>query len=156
MKITLLAVGKTREAYLKEGQNEYLKRLFRYVPFEYRELPDVKGKNLKEEQIREKEAERIIRSIPAGDRIILFDERGEQYSSEGLARWLQRQMMEGSRNICLVIGGPYGFSSRVRKAADQELSLSRLTFSHQMVRLIILEQLYRAFTILKGEPYHHS
>ncbi|HDR89895.1 MAG TPA: 23S rRNA (pseudouridine(1915)-N(3))-methyltransferase RlmH [Bacteroidetes bacterium] len=156
MKITLLAVGKTKEAYLKEGQNEYLKRLFRYVPFEYRELAEVKGKNLKEEQIREKEAEHIMRSISPGNRIILFDERGDQYTSEGLANWLQHQMMEGNRNICLVIGGPYGFSSRVRKAADQELSLSRLTFSHQMVRLIILEQLYRAFTILKGEPYHHS
>ncbi len=156
MKITLLVTGKTRERYLQDGIAEYLKRLGRYGGIEYRELPDVRVKNLTEVQVCEKEAEGILRSLPSQDGIILLDEKGRDYSSQGLADWLEQKMNAGTRHLSFLVGGPYGFAPVIREQASEMISLSRLTFSHQMVRLIFLEQLYRAFTIIKGEPYHHA
>ncbi len=157
MKICLLVIGKTDESYLQNGMEIFLKRIPFYIPFELKIIPDIKNsKNLSEEQQKEKEGELIIQQLSAADELFLLDENGQENSSVGFARFLEKKMIGGIKRLVFVIGGPYGFSQSVYSKASGKLSLSKMTFSHQMVRLIFLEQLYRAMTILKGEPYHHQ
>ncbi len=157
MKICLLVIGKTDEAYLQKGIELFFKRIPHYIPFELKVIPDIKNsKNLSIDQQKEKEGELILQQITASDELFLLDENGSELSSIEFARFLEKKMVAGNKRLFFVIGGPYGFSANVYSKADGKVSLSRMTFSHQMVRLIILEQLYRALTILKGEPYHHQ
>lgn len=157
MKIKLLWIGKTADKYLEEGIGIYQKRLTHYCRFETQTLPDVKNaKNLSKEELKDKEGKLILDATAPQDILVLLDENGKQHSSPGLADFVQKLLNRGAQQITFVIGGAYGFSEEVYDRADAKLSLSPLTFSHQMVRLIFAEQLYRAFTILKGEPYHHN
>lgn len=157
MKICLVVIGKTDEAYLQKGIEIFLKRIPHYLPFELMVIPDLKNtKNLSQELQKEKEGELILQQISASDEVILLDEHGAGFTSVTFARFLEKKMLSGLRRLVFVIGGPYGFSDAVYKRSDSSLSLSKMTFSHQMVRLIFAEQLYRALTILKGEPYHHE
>lgn len=156
MKITLLAVGKTEDKYLIEGIEKYLNRLKHYITFNLIIVPDIKNtKHLSESQQKAKEAEVIFKHIHAGDFMVLLDENGKKYSSVNFATYLNKQMVGSVQHLMFVIGGPYGFDETIYKRANSSLSLSDMTFSHQMVRLFFVEQLYRAFTILKNEPYHH-
>lgn len=157
MKICLLVIGKTDEPYLQKGIDLFLKRIPHYVPFELKIIPDLKNsKNLSEDQQKEKEGELIIQQLTGFDELILLDEQGTEVSSVAFARFLEKKMLSGIKRLVFVIGGPYGFSDLVYSKANGKISLSKMTFSHQMVRLIFTEQLYRAMTILKGEPYHHQ
>jgi 23S rRNA (pseudouridine1915-N3)-methyltransferase len=157
MNITLLVIGKTDAAYLKEGINQYAKRLKHYVNFNIEVIPDIKkAKNLGVEIQKKKEGDLILAKKGVGKEIHLFDENGKTFSSRELAAFIEKKMVSGLKELVFVIGGPYGFSDEVYKNASSKISLSRLTFSHQMVRLLCTEQIYRAFTILKGEPYHHD
>lgn len=157
MKISLLVIGKTDEAYLQKGLEIFMKRIPHYVSFEMKVIPDIKNaKNLSEEQQKDKEGELILQQILLSDELILLDENGLEASSVDFARFLEKKMLSGIKRLVFVIGGPYGFSGSVYSRAIGKISLSKMTFSHQMVRLIFAEQLYRAFTILKGEPYHHQ
>jgi len=156
MKIVLLTVGKTDVPWVKEGLQLYAGRLQHYARFELREIPELKNvSSLSEEQIKFREGALILKEC-AGMDVFLLDEHGKEYRSLEFAAWLQERMNRGGRDICFVIGGAYGFSPDVYAAASGKLSLSKMTFSHQMVRTIFAEQLYRAFTIIKGEPYHHE
>ena len=157
MKITLLTVGKTDKDWVRQGLDIYVSRLKHYAPFSITEIPELKNVSaLTKEQIKTREGELILKNIRNTDDVILLDERGKEYSSMELARILQDKMTYGGRDIVYVIGGAYGFSDAVYSRANSKLSLSRMTFSHQMVRAIFAEQIYRAFTIMKGEPYHHE
>lgn len=157
MKVCLLVVGKTDEAYLQKGIELFLKRIPHYLPFEMKVIPDVKNtKNLSQDQQKEKEGELILLQLIPSDELILLDERGTEFTSTTFAQFLEKKMLSGIKRMVFVIGGPYGFSQDVYNRANGKLSLSKMTFSHQMVRLIFAEQLYRALTILKGEPYHHE
>ncbi len=157
MKVTLLVIGKTDAAYIKERLNEYMKRLKHYVNFEIVVIPDIKkAKNIGVENQKKREGELILAKKLVGKEIHLFDEKGKTFSSREFAGFLEKKMVSGLKELVFVIGGPYGFSDEVYKNASSKISLSRLTFSHQMVRLLCAEQIYRAFTILKGEPYHHD
>ena len=157
MKISLLVIGKTDEAYLQKGLEIFLKRIPHYVSFEMKVIPDIKNaKNLSEEQQKDKEGELILQQILPSDELFLLDENGIEVSSVDFARFLEKKMLSGIKRLVFVIGGPYGFSGNVYSRAIGKISLSKMTFSHQMVRLIFAEQLYRALTILKGEPYHHQ
>lgn len=157
MKITFLVIGKTDEAYLREGVEKYLKRLKHYISFQYLEIPDLKNtKHLNEAEQKSKEAELILKQLKPNDQLILLDENGETFSSEDFANYLNKKMLASIQNLVFVVGGPYGFDPSVYQKAQGKISLSRMTFSHQMVRLFFVEQVYRAFTILKGEPYHHQ
>jgi 23S rRNA (pseudouridine1915-N3)-methyltransferase len=157
MKITLLVIGKTDSAYLTEGINEYAKRLNHYINFNIEVIPDLKKrKNMSIELQKKQEGELILTKKQPGKEIHLFDENGKTYHSRAFAGFLEKKMASGLKELVLVIGGPYGFSSDVYDSATSKISLSKLTFSHQMVRLMCVEQIYRAFTILKGEPYHHD
>ena len=157
MKICLLVIGKTDEAYLQKGIELFMKRIPHYISFEMKVIPDLKNtKNLSEEQQKEKEGDLILQQIITSDELFLLDEQGIETSSVDFARFLEKKMVSGIKRLFLVIGGPYGFSESVYSRANGKVSLSKMTFSHQMVRLIFLEQLYRAMTILKGEPYHHQ
>lgn len=157
MKITLLSVGKTEEKYLNEGISIYLKRLKHYIKLEITEIPELKNtKGLSQEQQKAKEAELILKKVASTDFVVLLDERGTELSSLQFADLLNKRMLLSTQNLVFVIGGPYGFDNSVYQRANDQLSLSKLTFSHQMVRLFFAEQVYRAFTILKGEPYHHE
>jgi 23S rRNA (pseudouridine1915-N3)-methyltransferase len=157
MKITLLTVGKTDKDWVKQGLDIYVSRLKHYVPFSMAEIPELKNVSaLSKDQIKTREGELILKNIRTSDDVILLDERGKQYSSMELAGVIRDKMTYGGRDIVFVIGGAYGFSEAVYARADAKLSLSRMTFSHQMVRAIFVEQIYRAFTIIKGEPYHHE
>lgn len=156
MKIKIICVGKTSKPFLIDGENEYLKRLKHYVPIERIELPDIKNaKKLTEEQIKVAEGEQILSKVSAGETLFLLDEKGREYSSEKFASFLQQKFNMGGHGIVFVIGGPYGFSEELYQKATGKLSLSKMTFSHQMIRMFFLEQVYRGMTILKGEPYHH-
>lgn len=156
MKITLLLVGKTAFPYINEGIALYEKRLSFYTNYRKIEIPELKGvSSLSEQQIKEKEGDLILKNIKPSDEVILLDERGDLYTSENWARHLERKMTYSGKDIVFVVGGAYGFSQQVYSRADGMMSLSKMTFSHQIIRLIFLEQLYRAFTIIKGEPYHH-
>ena len=157
MKIDLVLVGKSDQKYLQEGIDIYLKRLKYYCQFEMKIIPDLKStKSLSEEQQKEKEGELIINQIKDSDFVILLDERGESLSSVDFAQLIEKRQVAGTRKLSFVVGGPYGFSRDVYAKANAKLSLSAMTFSHQMVRLLFIEQLYRAFTIINGEPYHHK
>lgn len=157
MKIDLVLVGKSDQKYLQEGIDIYLKRLKHYCQFEMKVIPDLKStKSLSEEQQKEKEGELIISQIKDSDFVMLLDERGETFSSVGFAQFLEKKQVTGVRKLSFIIGGPYGFSKEVYAKANAKLSLSAMTFSHQMVRLLFIEQLYRAHTIINGEPYHHK
>jgi 23S rRNA (pseudouridine1915-N3)-methyltransferase len=156
MKITLLAIGKTDNRELQQLIDEYQRRLIRYVPFHFETIPDARNtKNLSEAQQKQVEGNEILRKVETSDRLILLDENGKSYSSVEFSVYLQKQMNSGLKNLVFVIGGPYGFSDEVYERANGKLSLSKMTFSHQMVRLFFIEQLYRGYTILKNEPYHH-
>jgi len=157
MTIKLLAIGKTDSAQLSELIAIYEKRLGHYIKFTLVLIPDLKKtKNLSEEQQKTKEGELILKQLTSTDRLILLDEGGKQLNSIEFANYLQKNMNAGLKQLVFAIGGPYGFSDAVYKAASGKLSLSKMTFSHQMVRLFVVEQLYRGFTILKNEPYHHQ
>lgn len=157
MKITLLVIGKTDTAYLTEGIKVYLKRLNHYINFNIEVIPDIKKrKNVGIEVQKKQEGELILLKELPGKELHLFDEKGKMFTSNELAGFLQKKMASGLKELILVVGGPYGFSPKVYDAAKSKISLSKLTFSHQMVRLMCVEQIYRAFTILKGEPYHHD
>lgn len=157
MKITLLVIGKTDAAYLRDGIEKYVKRLKHYIQFELVVIPDIRqSKNLTVDLQKTKEGELIISKLSAGRELHLFDERGKSYTSIDFAGFLQQKMLSSVKELIFVIGGPYGFSDDVYQKASSKISLSKLTFSHQMVRLLCVEQIYRAFTILKGEPYHHE
>lgn len=157
MKITLLTVGKTDKAWVRQGLDIYVSRLKHYVPFSVVEIPELKNVSaLTKDQIKVREGELILKSIKPSDDLILLDERGKEYTSLELAKVIQDKMTYAGKDIIYVIGGAYGFSDAVYRRADSKMSLSRMTFSHQMVRAIFAEQIYRAFTIIKGEPYHHE
>lgn len=157
MKIKIICIGKTLKPYLKEAEAEYLKRLDHYCSIEKIEIPDLrKNKKLSQKEIKTKEGKLILELIKPGDHLILLDESGVSLSSVGFSNYLQKKFNSGLKTIVFAIGGPYGFSNEVSSEGNYMLSLSDMTFSHQMVRTIFLEQLYRALTILKGEPYHHK
>jgi 23S rRNA (pseudouridine1915-N3)-methyltransferase len=157
MKITFLTVGKTEDAYLKEGIDKYVKRLKHYTKLELAEIPELKNtKALSPEQQKAKEAELILKKITPLDFVILMDEKGSEFTSTQFAAYINKKEISTSANLIFIIGGPYGFDVSVYQRANDKISLSRMTFSHQMVRLFFVEQLYRAYTIMKGEPYHHE
>lgn len=152
----MLVIGKTDAAYIRAGIDEYEKRLVRYVPYEMKVLPDVKNtKNMSEGVQKEKEGEIILAELQSSDFVVLLDENGRMYNSVGFADFLAQKMLSAVKRTVFVIGGPYGFSEGVYARANDKISLSKMTFSHQMVRMIFAEQFYRAMTIIKGEPYHH-
>lgn len=157
MKITLLTVGKTEDAYLREGIDKYTKRLKHYTRLEVIDLPELKNtKALTQEQQKLKEAELILKRIAVTDHVVLLDEKGHEFTSKQFAAYLDKKAITSTTNLIFIVGGPYGFDQSVYARANDQLSLSRMTFSHQMIRLFFTEQLYRAFSILKGEPYHHE
>ncbi len=157
MKILLLAIGKTDEKYLETGIRKYMDRIVHYVPFEMKLLPNLKNrKNLGFEQQKLAEGELLLAELQPGDGLVLLDENGKQFTSREFSALLDRKITNGPKRLVFVIGGPYGFSPAVYQRAQESISLSAMTFSHQMVRLIFVEQLYRAFSILRGEPYHHD
>ena len=157
MKISLILTGKTAEAYLHEGFSVYEKRIKRYIPFETIIITDLKNaKALETSQIKEKEADIQLSYIKSGDYIVLLDEHGKEFRSTAFANFLQLRMNSSVKNLVFVIGGPYGFAERIRAKANQEISLSKMTFPHQLVRILFIEQLYRAFSIIHHDPYHHE
>ncbi len=157
MKIVLITLGKTEDSYLITGIDKYVKRLKHYTRFSIIEIPELRNtKNLSEDQQKEKEAELVLSKIQNTDYLILLDERGKSFSSVEFAGMLEKLGVRGISSLVFVTGGPYGFSEQMYKRANETISLSKMTFSHQMVRLFFVEQIYRAFTILKGEPYHHE
>ncbi|WP_339833792.1 23S rRNA (pseudouridine(1915)-N(3))-methyltransferase RlmH [uncultured Flavobacterium sp.] len=157
MNIKLITIGKTDNKNLQTLIEEYTKRLSFYIKFDLEIIPDIKNvKNLSEAQQKEKEGELILSKITPTDNLILLDENGKTFSSIGFSEFLQKKMNAGIKTLVFVIGGPYGFSETVYQKANGKVSLSEMTFSHQMVRLFVIEQLYRGFTILKNEPYHHE
>lgn len=157
MKTCLLVIGKTDAAYIREGIAEYEKRLTRYIPYEMQVLPDVRNsKNMTEALQKEKEGEMLLGQLQPSDFVVLLDEKGKQHTSVEFSEYLAQKMLVGIKRLVFVVGGPYGFSEAVYRRANDKISLSRMTFSHQMVRMIFAEQIYRAMTILKGEPYHHE
>lgn len=156
MKITLLVVGKTTDSHIEALIQEYQKRLTHYVPFTLQVIPELKNtKALTSEQQKQAEGELILRTITPATDLILLDEHGKEYRSIEFADYIQKRMSSG-RDVVFVVGGPYGFSETVYQRANGKISLSKMTFSHQMVRLFFVEQIYRAMTILRGEPYHHE
>ncbi len=157
MRITLLLIGATDKNYLNEGISDYQKRLIHYLPFDIRVIADVKNsRNLTADQQKEREGKALLDMVSPGDELVLLDVDGTELSSPGFAGWIEKRMIAGTRQVIFVVGGPYGFSEAVYKRADSKMSLSRLTFPHQLVRLLFVEQLYRAMTIIRGEPYHHA
>lgn len=157
MKILLLAVGRTVEKHYITAINDYLERTKHYISFDIEIIPELKNtKNLSTELQKEKEGELILRALQPGDTAILLDEHGKEFRSVEFASWIERKMHVVNKRLVFIIGGPYGFSPSVYNAAQEKISLSKMTFSHQMVRLIFVEQLYRAMTILNNSPYHHE
>lgn len=157
MKFTFLLSGKTNKDYLSEGMKVYERRISRYVPFGIEIAPEVKKKgNFTEQDVKKKEGDVLLKRIPPGVFLALLDERGKEFNSVQFSNYINKHLVETRKDIIFAIGGPYGFSEEILKRADMKISLSKMTFSHQIIRLIFLEQLYRAFTILKGEPYHHA
>lgn len=157
MKITLLAIGKTEQPYLVTGIDAYCNRLKHYTPFSLEIIPALKNnKNMSELEQKQREGELLLAQMKSTDWVVLLDENGAQPTSVQFSELLQKRMLASVKNLVFVIGGPYGFSAEMYARANEKMSLSPMTFSHQMVRLIFVEQLYRAFTIIKGEPYHHK
>lgn len=156
MKTILILVGKTANKHFQADINDYAERIGHYMPFDFVTIPELKNtKSLSEEQQKNAEGEQILKQIQSSDTVVLLDEHGKELRSVEYARWLA-QKQQTVRRLVFVIGGPYGFSPEVYERANEKLSLSKMTFSHQMVRLVFAEQLYRACTIIKGEPYHHE
>lgn len=157
MKITLIVVGRTVEKHYIVGINDYLERIKHFISFDMEVIPELKNtKSLTMEQQKEKEGELILKSLQPGDVVVLLDEGGKEFRSVEFANWIEKKMHTVNKRLVLIIGGPYGFSPKVYQAAQEKISLSKMTFSHQMVRLIFVEQLYRAMTILNNGPYHHE
>ena len=157
MNIRLLVVSKTDIPYIQEGIDVYAKRLKHYVNFELEVIPALKDqKGASPEEIKEREATLILKRLESADRVVLLDEHGKEHTSVGFSQYLQKQMNAGTRNLVFVVGGAFGFAPAVHAAAHDKISLSQMTFNHQMVRLFFVEQLYRAFTILHHEPYHNE
>lgn len=157
MKIKVICVGKTNHNALRDWLPEYQKRLLHYVKLDWAELPELKNtKNLRESVQKEEEGKRVLKQLNPQDILVLLDEKGSQYTSKDFAVFLQKRMNAGTKNLVFVIGGPYGFSTELYERAQHKISLSSMTFSHQMVRIFVAEQLYRAFSILNNEPYHHE
>lgn len=157
MKIILLAVGKTADRTMADAIENYVKRIKHYTPFEFKILPDVKtGKNVTEDKQKQLEGQQFMTCIQPGDKVVLLDERGKEYSSMEFSSYLGNCLSALQRNLIFIIGGPYGFSPEIYARANEKISLSRMTLTHEMVRLFFTEQIYRAFTIMRGEPYHHE
>ena len=157
MKITLAVVGKTEVGFIRQGIDEYVKRLQHYVAFDIQHIGDVKGtRNMSQAQQKAAEGRSLLAALETSDHVVLLDEHGTERTSMDFAQWLQRRMASGSKRLVLVVGGPYGFSQEVYDRANEKVALSKMTFPHDLVRLIFVEQLYRAFTILRHEPYHHE
>ena len=157
MRVILMCIGKTDDKLVISSIDNYAKRLKHYINFEIQIIPDLKkSKNLTQEQQKVKEGEVVLKHINRTDYVVLLDERGLIYSSIGFSDFIEQKMVQSVSRLVFVIGGPYGFSEAIYERADSQLSLSKMTFSHQMIRLFIIEQLYRAFTIIRGEPYHHE
>ena|SRR5210317_1103765 len=157
MKIKLLAIGKTDDKNLSALIQTYENRLKHYIKFDFEMIPDLKNaKNLSEMQQKEKEGELLLKKLQSTDRVLLLDDKGKDYTSMEFSKFLQKKMNSGIKTLVFVIGGPYGFSEAVYKRAQGKVSFSKMTFSHQMIRVFVAEQIYRAFTILKNEPYHHE
>ena len=157
MKINVLFLGKTKQSFVSDGEGEYLKRLKKYLSVKVNVLPDPKNASrLSNEELKRAEGEIILKNLDAGTVLVLLDENGAEFTSREFANWIQKRINAGPKSITFVVGGAYGFSEEVYKMAAFKVSLSRMTFSHQMVRMIFLEQLYRAFSILNNEPYHHD
>ena len=157
MNIKLLVVGKTNESYLQVGIDEYLKRLTRYANFSMEIISDVKNaKSITPSQLKTAESALLMAKIETTDHLVLLDENGAEYSSEGFAKFIEQMGLRSVKTLVFVVGGAFGFDDVMYKRANGKLSLSKMTFSHQMIRLLFVEQLYRAHTIIKGEPYHHK
>ena len=157
MKIELAVIGKTSIGYLKQGIDEYIKRLKHYVPFEIKYIDDIKNtKNILEDQQKRTEGAKILSLLDKSDFVVLLDEHGKEYTSIQYSSYIQKRMLSGSKKVVFVIGGPYGFSQEVYDRANDKISFSKMTFNHEMIRLIFTEQLYRAYTIINHEPYHHE
>ena len=157
MKITVLCIAKTSDRYILEGMDEFRKRLKHFIKLDWIELPDVKNrKNLNQEQLLALEEELFLKNLNPGDAIYLLDENGREYSSRQFSTFINKKMIASTQNLVFLIGGPYGFSDGMYAKAEGKISLSKMTFTHQMVRLFFLEQIYRAFSILKNLPYHHD
>ena len=157
MKTVLLVVGRTVEPHYISAINAYVERTKHYISFELEVIPELKNtKNLSEEQQKEKEGDLILKSLQNGDVVVLLDEFGKEFRSVEFARWMERKLANVNKRLVFIIGGPYGFAQKVNDAAQEKISLSKMTFSHQMIRLIFVEQLYRAMSILHGGPYHHE
>lgn len=157
VKILLLTIGNTDKKYMREGIDDYVKRLSFYLPFEMKVIPDIKNRSsLSTELQKEKEGQLILSKVSSGDYLVLLDEHGTEFSSVEFSKWIEKKMIAGTRQLTFVIGGPYGFSNAVYQRSDVKISMSKLTFSHQMARMIFVEQVYRAMTIIKNEPYHHE
>lgn len=157
MKTVLLVVGKTTDQHIIKLIDEYTSRINHYMPFSIEVIPELKNaKSLTTDQQKEREAELLQKALQPGDHIVLLDEHGKERRSIEFAQWMQKRMAAGPRRLVFVVGGPYGFAPAIHKMAAEEISLSLMTFSHQMIRLLFTEQIYRAMTILHGEPYHHE
>ena len=157
MKIELILVGKTSKSYFQDAIEEYVKRIYRYISFDVKIIPDLKNsKNLSEKQIKELEGVAVLKQIDSSDYVVLLDDKGKSFTSKEMAIWLEQKQAQSIKKMVFVIGGAYGFSADVYTRTNEKISLSKLTFSHQIVRPIFLEQLYRCFTIINGEPYHHE
>lgn len=157
MKIILLSVGKTDDPLFSQILEEYKKRINFYTGFEMQTIPDIKNaKNISEKEQKKQEGEKLLKWLQPSDQVVLLDDKGKQYSSPEFAAYLEKKTFSGAKRVVFVIGGPYGFSEEMRKRGNESVSLSRMTFTHQMVRLVFAEQLYRAMTILQNEPYHHE
>ena len=157
MKITLLTVGKTDKDWVRQGMDIYISRLKHYIPFSVIEIPELKNVSaLSKDQIKTREGELILKHLQPGDHVVLLDEHGKELRSVEFSKYMEQRMHTVSKRLVFIIGGSYGFSPEVYAKAIEKISLSKMTFSHQMVRLIFVEQLYRAMTIMRGEPYHHE
>ncbi len=157
MKLQVIFIGRTQGNIYPGLINEYAQRLGHYIPFQIEEIPDLKNtKSLSEEQQKEREADQVLERLQPGDVLVLLDERGKEMTSRELSQWMEQKLQTVPKRLVMLIGGPYGFSPRIYEAAQGKISLSKMTFSHQMVRLFLVEQLYRSFTIMRGEPYHHD
>lgn len=157
MKIELAVIGKTSIGYLKQGIDEYIKRLKHYVPFEIKYIDDIKNtKNISEDQQKRTEGAKILSLLDKSDFVVLLDEHGKEYTSMQYSSYIQKRMLSGAKKVVFVIGGSYGFSQEVYDRANDKISFSKMTFNHEMIRLIFMEQLYRAYTIINHEPYHHE
>lgn len=157
MKGVLIVVGKTTDKRFEAIVNEYVERICHYIPFAVEVIPELKNtKGLSQDEQKQREGELIQKSLQAGDYVVLLDEHGSERSSMDFAAWMQKKMSAGLKRLVFIVGGPYGFSEEVHKRGNEEVSLSKMTLSHQMVRMFFVEQIYRAMTILNGEPYHHE